>query len=98
MAQESRQEQAKQWGQVVAKAWQDAAFKQRLLSDPQGVLQEHGVQVPAGIQVRVVENTAQVVHLVLPQRPADLSAEQLDEVAGGGGSICSFVTDAGCLV
>jgi hypothetical protein len=68
---------------VVAKAWQDEAFKQRLLSDPQSVLQEHGVQVPAGQQVRVVENTDQVVHLVLPQRPRELSAEQLDAVAGG---------------
>jgi hypothetical protein len=84
MAQESRQEQAKRYGQVVARAWQDEAFKQRLLRDPRGVLQEHGVSVPAGSQVRLVENTDQVVHLVLPQRPGDLSPEQLDEVAGGG--------------
>jgi hypothetical protein len=83
MAQESRQEQAKKYGQVVAKAWQDEAFKQRLLNDPHGVLQEHGVQVPAGTQVRVVEDTDQVAHLVLPQRPPDLTDEQLDQVAGG---------------
>jgi len=69
---------------VVAKAWQDEAFKQRLLNDPHGVLQEHGLQVPAGRQVRVVENTDQVFHLVLPQRPdGELSAEQLDQAAGG---------------
>src|SRR5262245_29926823 len=71
------------YGQVVAKAWQDEAFKQRVLSDPHSVLQEHGVQVPTGRQVRVVENTDQVVDLVLPQRPGDVPAEQLDEFTGG---------------
>ena len=80
-----RQEQARRYGQVVAKAWQDEGFKQRLLSDPQGALAEHGIEVPAGQQVRVVENTDQVVHLVLPPKPRDLSDEQLDQAAGGSG-------------
>src|SRR5262245_33794535 len=83
MTQESQQEQGRRYGQVVAKAWQDEAFKQRLLRDPQSVLQEYGIQVPAGTQVRVVENTDQVVHLALPQKPRHLSDEQLDRVAGG---------------
>ena len=82
--QEQRQEQAKRYGQVVARAWRDEAFKQRLLSDPAGVLREEGIEVPAGQQVRLVENTDQVLHLVLPQKPRDLSDEQLDQVAGGG--------------
>ena len=41
------QEQAKKLGQVVAKAWQDEGFKQRLVANPQAVLQEHGLPVPA---------------------------------------------------
>ena len=92
MAQEQRQreqakqylqEQAKQYAQVVAKASQDEAFKQRLLGNPQAVLAEHGLAVPAGKTVRVVENTAETVYLLLPIQPADLSDEQLDQVAGG---------------
>ena len=84
MAQDSqRQEQAKRYGQLVARAWQDEGFKQRLLSDPKGALAEHGIEVPESHEVRVVENTDQVVHLVLPQRPRDLSDDQLDQVAGG---------------
>ena len=41
---------------------------------------------------KVVENTSNVVHLVLPAKPTDLSDEDLDKVAGGAGtggaSIC----------
>ena len=43
--------------QVVAKAWSDAAFKQRLLAGPVAVLRAEGVDVPEGRQVRVVEES-----------------------------------------
>ena len=78
------QEQANKLGQVVAKAWQDEAFKQRLLANPQAVLQEHGIAVPDGVTVRVVEDTAETKHLVLPTNPAgELSDDELERVAGG---------------
>jgi hypothetical protein len=86
MAQDAGQQQefAKKYGQVVAKAWQDEAFKRRLLGNPQAVLEEHGLPLPPGKAVRVVEDTADTVHLVLPPKPAgELSDEQLDQVAGG---------------
>jgi hypothetical protein len=42
--------------------------------------------VPAGLQVRVVENTGQQVHLVLPAKPGEeLSDDELDRVAAAGG-------------
>src|SRR5437899_455405 len=77
-----------EWSQIVARAWQDAAFKQRLLADPAAVLREHGLHVPPDIEVKVVEDTAQVYHLTLPRRPdaaGELSAEALAGVAGGAG-------------
>ncbi len=60
MAQEDRrrqeeEKQAKLYGQVLARAWQDEALKGRLLADPQEALAEMGVEVPAGHDVRVVE-------------------------------------------
>ena len=57
------------WGELVARAWADPAFKARLLADPEAVLAEHGVAMPAGFQVRVVEDTDRVVHLTLPPPP-----------------------------
>jgi hypothetical protein len=73
------------WGELVSKAWSDAALKKRLLADPAAVLKEHGLIVPAGITVKVVENTDKVVHLTLPTAPsaAELSEQELQAVAGG---------------
>ena len=72
-------------GRVIAKAWSDAAYKRRLLSDPAGALGELAVEIPAGVSVTVVANTADSVHLVLPAPPpeGELSDEALDQVAGG---------------
>jgi hypothetical protein len=78
------QEYAKQWGRLVVRAWSDEAFKVRLLAEPAPALAEQGIALPPGMQVRVHENTAALVHLSLPPRPAEeLSDEQLDAVAGG---------------
>ena len=51
--------QQKQWGQIVAKAWADADFKARLVADPQAVLREHGIEPEPGIELRVVEDSAE---------------------------------------
>jgi hypothetical protein len=78
------QEYAKQWGQLVARAWGDEAFKRRLLAAPAAALAEQGIQFPPGVEVRAVENTDRVLYLTLPPKPSvELSDEQLDAVAGG---------------
>src|SRR5258707_719485 len=79
-----------QWDQIVARAWDDAAFKQRLLSDPAAVLKEYGLAPPAGITIKVHENTDTVLNLTLPIKPPpeELSAEELQRVAGGAGYRC----------
>ena len=92
------QEYAKRYGQLVARTWSDEAFKQRLLAEPTAALAEQGIAVPAGVEVRVHEQTPTVVHLTLPPQPAEeLSDEQLDAVAAGSclgtaGTISSFST------
>lgn len=55
--------------QLVAKAWADESFKQRLLADPVAVLKAEGLELPAGLTVKVLENTDKVFHLVLPPNP-----------------------------
>jgi hypothetical protein len=86
------------WGQLVARAWSDDAFKKRLLADPGAVLKEEGVIVPAGFKFKVLENTDKVVHLVLPVKPApaELSAEELHSVAGGHCRGCGCGGCGGC--
>ena len=50
---------------LVARAWVDPEFKNRLLSDPQAVLSELGYTLPAVFDLAVVENTEVVHHLVV---------------------------------
>lgn len=69
--------------QMVVRCWTDAEFKTQLLADPVAILQTQGVQVPVGVQVRVVQDSDQVVHWVLPSRPSELSDAALAAVAGG---------------
>jgi len=52
------------------------------------VEQELGAQLPEGVEVRVVEETADTIYLVLPSASAvgeegEISDQELDAVAGG---------------
>jgi hypothetical protein len=78
MVSNDRNQQVKQYGKIVARAWTDDAFRQRLLADPKGVLAEFGIPSNANREIRVVENSEDVFYLVLPQKPGNLSADQID--------------------
>ena len=80
----------KAYGKLVAKAWSDAEFKAELLADPMNVFKENSMEVPAEIEVRIVENTDKIINFILPPEPSDeLTDEQL---AGAAGGICySFI-------
>ncbi|TEB09920.1 NHLP leader peptide family RiPP precursor [Pelotomaculum propionicicum] len=86
-----REEMNKKMGQVIARAWSDADFKARLLADPAETLRAEGIEFPAGVKVKAVENTSEQFYLVIPQKPDELSDEKLDTVAGGycGSRPCS---------
>ncbi len=75
--------QTKQYQHVIAKCWADHAFKQRLIADPAGTLKGEGIEIPQGISVKVWENTQNIEHIVIPERPSALSDEQLAGTAGG---------------
>ena len=79
-------EQRNQLAALFAACWKDEALKVRFQSDPKAVLAEYGIDVPDGIDVNVVENTDNTVHITMPQAPAgdgELSDEELSNVAGG---------------
>ena len=88
------------WQQLVARAWADPALKAKLLADPVGALEAEGLSVPAGVTVHVVENTAKVINLVLPVKPAasELCEEELQGVVAGRSSVsnCDCRGICGC--
>ena len=51
---------------VIARGVQSPDFRRRLLTDPETVLKEIGIQLPQGVKVTFVENTDQLVHIVIP--------------------------------
>ena len=83
-------EERNKLAELFAACWKDEALKARFQSDPKAVLAEHGIAVPDGIDVNVVENSDNTVHITMPAAPtgaADLSDEELAGAAGGDESL-----------
>lgn len=60
--------------QIIQKAWEDPEFKARLLADPSKALQaSFGIELPAGINLKVVEETPSDYYLVIPPNPAEFA-------------------------
>ena len=68
-----------QLGKVIAAAWLDPEFLARLKADPEGVLAEYGVELPAGKKVVICEDTADTIHIVIPRRPDDLTDDEIED-------------------
>jgi hypothetical protein len=75
---------------IVQRSIEDDAFRQRLIEDPKGALeQELGARLPKELRIMVVEETADTIYLVLPSTPmagaegGALSDQELESVAGG---------------
>ncbi len=75
---------------VIGRCLKDGAFKRRFMADPKGVLAEQGMLVSDEIELKVVEDTKKVAHIVLPlEASGELSDAELGKVAGGALSIPS---------
>ncbi len=83
MSREQYEERAKVYSRIVAKAWEDETFKQRLLADPKATLQAEGLSFPEGAEVHAVETNDQLFYIPIPPKPTGLSTEELSGMAGG---------------
>jgi hypothetical protein len=76
---------------IVSKAWEDDAFREKLLKDPKATLaRELGVELPKELTVKVRAESPTTAYLRIPSAPKrttmseELSEETLENVAGGG--------------
>ena len=76
---------------IVQRSIEDDAFRQQLIEDPKGAVeQELETRLPEEVRVVTVEETADTIYLVLPSTPiagtegVELSDRELESVAGAG--------------
>ena len=72
------------YGKAIARAWTEADYKAKLLEDPHAALAEVGIEVPAGMNVNIVEVDAEKVQLVLPPVPEGAIEDESLQAATGG--------------
>jgi hypothetical protein len=79
-------EQKNALARLFAACWKDEALKARFMGDPKAVLAEYDMPVSDGMDVKVVENADNCVHITIPAPPSghmELSDEELSNAAGG---------------
>ena len=87
--------------EIATKAAKDAAFRKKVIADPKGVLADMGFSVRDSINVKVVEESADDVYIVLPKAGVsagagdDLSDDALEAVAAGQFNASCYACGAG---
>jgi len=61
--------------------YKSAPYRSRAVIDPRGVLADFGVTLPADVEVRVWDSTAEVRYLVIPERPPRTDAWTEEQLA-----------------
>ena len=75
--------------ELIVRALKDESFRQELLANPKAVVEKEmaklkeGAKLPESLEIKVIEQPANALYLVLPTLPDELSDEDLDSVAGG---------------
>ena len=80
----------------------DADARERFLADPKAVLAAAGLDLPEWFTVSAREGDAAELAITVPglrDPDADVSDEQLEEVAGGAwsGMLCAFTRDGSAI-
>lgn len=75
---------------INLRVWKDPAFKKKLLASPREALEELGMEnIPASLNIEVVEETPRRVYVVLhtpPPNARNLSDEELKRIAAASPS------------
>jgi hypothetical protein len=87
------QQIGQQISQLIAKAWLDSEFKEKLIHHPRKMLQHEGIEIPEGVEVIIDQSTYNwsvgseagyvVWRIPVPPKPANISEEQLSALTKG---------------
>ncbi|MCP5197256.1 MAG: NHLP leader peptide family natural product precursor [Gammaproteobacteria bacterium] len=82
------------WARVVAQAWADESFRQRLLAEPQQVLGEYGFSAAETVKFDIHENTDSDMHFFLPAADAGIAATLEKNKEGGAVPVQALLAEA----
>ncbi len=74
--------------QIIFKADLNKQFKQVLLKDPKQAIGQLGLKILPDVELKVVEESANVIYLVLPQKLKDRAAGSVGCDGVGGCGFC----------
>jgi hypothetical protein len=63
-----------QLANLFSACWNDKELKARFFANPKAVMTERGMAIPAGMNVKVVENAENCMHITMPAAPVGHSA------------------------
>lgn len=74
--------------QIIKKALKESAFRQNLITDPKAAIEKaFNVVLPAGVNIKVHQDTADTYNLVLPL--TDTGSEEFSGAGSGSTDDCS---------
>jgi hypothetical protein len=81
--------------QVISKAGSNPEFKRALLDDPKQAIGQLGLKVNGDVKIKVVEESADVIYLVLPQKLTALNGGCIGCDGVGGCGFCECKSSIG---
>ncbi len=84
---------------IIARAWKDPQYKQKLLKNPKAAFKEMGYDLQGQFEVRVVEDTQKIHTFILPvcvARSEEMSDQELEKFAAGAGNATDMAHTAPC--
>lgn len=73
--------------QLIDRATRDHAFRAALTQNPRQTLQQMGVDLPADVEVKVLNDSPRTVHIVLPS--TEMASEAVDLSTGAAPQLTS---------
>jgi len=65
------------YGEIVAKCWEDAAYKKEFIQDPEAKLAEAGIALEEGVNYKVIEAPKMVQYIVLPAENTKSAVQEI---------------------
>jgi len=83
-----RQKKEQLEAKIIAHAWKNPSFKEKLLKNPRAAFKEMGLDIPEEVQIKVIEDKPNSYTFVLPPAVAhteEMSTQELERIAAGAG-------------